>query len=339
MSQAEKRKTAVKKLRLLAYNSKCDIHVFRTKIEEAFYAPFLPNHVENNEHTYGGVQCDVLVPEIHSSRRVMLYVHGGSFVAGSRASYRSFCATLANRALSRVVVPEYRLAPAHPFPAAIEDVQTTFRALFTDEQITHHLLPHDGAESKKNESDPQIIIAADGAGASIALALVLNLRERYRKCIRRIALFSPWLNLNGAAPLKNGKKTNDGIISGECVRQSAEAYAGQSRLDNPLISPLFAAPDLLADFPPVYMQFGGAEILLPDAERFAALLKEGGSECRIDVWNGMMHLFQMADDYLDEAHEALDAFAKIICGTENAGFERQRFENKPRLERSLNAEA
>ncbi len=343
MFQAGKRKAALKKLRLLSYNSKIDVNTFRTKIEEAFYAPFLPNRVENNERNYGGVLCDVLVPELHSSKRVTLYVHGGSFVGGSRSAYRSFCATLANRAYSRVIVPEYRLAPAYPFPAAIEDVQTAFRALFTDEQLALNLfLQHensDGTGDNAQDELPEVIIAADGAGASIALALVLNLREQYRKCVRQIALFSPWLNLSDSSPLKTGKKINDGIISGDCLRHSAEAYTYQGNCDNPLISPLFAAPELLMDFPPVYMQFGGTEALLEDAKRFDALLKENGSLCRIDVWDGMMHLFQMADEYLDEAHDALDVFSQIICGSEGAGSQRQRFDNKPRLEHSLRSEA
>ncbi|MFC2330820.1 MAG: alpha/beta hydrolase [Treponema sp.] len=344
MSSPENRKAALKKLKLLIYNPKYDINIFRKKIDDAFHTPFLPGHAENNEHNYGGVLCDVLVPEIHSSKRIMLYIHGGCFTGGSRSSYRNFCAALANRAFSRVVVPEYRLAPAYPFPAALEDIQAVFRALFADEQAARSLdFRADEAAGLENLSEidnqPEFIIGADGAGATIALALVLNLRERYRKCIKNIVLFSPWLNLSDSSPLKTGKKINDGIMSGECLKYSGDSYTYSGNLENPLVSPLFAPKELLTDFPPVYMQMGANEILLEDAKKFDKLLKENGVQCRLDIWKDMMHLFQLADEYLDEAHDALNVFSKLICGMEKDGTERLCFENKPRLERSLRAEA
>ena len=139
MPVSENRKSALKKLRLLVYSSKLNLNSFRKKIEDSFYTPILPNHVERAEHVYGGVNCDVLSPEMYSSRRVLFYIHGGSFVGGSRSSYRSFCSVLANKTFSRVVVPEYRLAPTYAFPSAIEDIQAVFRALFTEEQIARSL--------------------------------------------------------------------------------------------------------------------------------------------------------------------------------------------------------
>ena len=124
----------------------------------------------------------------------MIYVHGGSFVGGSRSAYRSFCASIANATSCRVVVPEFRLAPAYTFPNGIEDLQAVFRSVFTEEQIARSL---DSSNPKKPEQ-PEILIAADGSGASLAMALILNLRERYRECISRVILFSPWLNLTSS---------------------------------------------------------------------------------------------------------------------------------------------
>lgn len=343
MSSSENRKAAAKKLKLLVYNSKCDITVFRKKIEDAFYSPFLPGHAEYADCTYGGVDCALITPEIHSSKRITLYIHGGSFAGGSRLSYRAFCAEIANRAFSRVVVPEYRLSPEYPFPAALEDVEGAFTALFADEEAertreaqTERLRFLQNDETKKQ---PEVIIAADGAGAAIALALVLNLREKYRACIRNVVLFSPWLDLSASSVLQSGKKMNDGIINSETLAFCAAAYAPETNLSNPLVSPLFASSELLAGFPPVYMQMGAKEVLIEDAKRFESLLKENGVFCRLDVWEGMMHCFQLADDYLDEAHDALGVFSKVICGTEKNGSERLRFDNKPPLERSIRSEA
>ncbi|MFC2281812.1 MAG: alpha/beta hydrolase, partial [Treponema socranskii subsp. buccale] len=131
MAVQQDRRAALKRLKLLVYAPKLNVDSFRSKIEETFACPVLPNHVDCTDYNYGGVSCDVLSPEIYSSRRIVIYIHGGSFVAGSRASWRGFCARLAAKSFSRVVVPEFRLAPAHPYPAALEDVQAVFRTVYT----------------------------------------------------------------------------------------------------------------------------------------------------------------------------------------------------------------
>ncbi len=340
----QNRKAAVKKLRLLSYNQKIDVNVFRRKIEEEYRTVFLPNRTEKSEKNFGGVPCDLLTPEIHASKRILFYVHGGSFTGGSRASYRGFASTLATKAYSRVVVPEYRLAPSHPFPAAIDDVQAAFRAMFTEEQISRSL------EARKNmaaqeesaaETEPEIIVAADGAGASIACAMIFNLRERYKKCIKKIILFSPWLDISEDSPLKTGKKISDEVLSGEVLSKSSEAYSYASNLSNPLISPMYASRELLQDFPSTYIQVGEKEILLGDVEEFANQLKEAGRDCAVTVWPDMMHLFQLADEYLEEAHEAMDRVSYIIAtGMESKQNEKTiSVHNKPKLENSLKSEA
>ncbi len=338
MSERDNRKAAVKKLRLLAYVSKLNINSFRKKIEDAFYTPILPNSVERTEHNYGGVICDVLSPELYSSKRVMFYIHGGSFVGGSRASYRAFCSILANRTFSRVVVPEYRLAPTYAFPSAIEDIQAVFRALFTEEQIARSLDSSVDEDGNKHEELPEFIIAADGAGASIAIALLLNLRERYRKCIKKVVLLSPWLNLSPNSALFTQKKAQDEVISKEVLQQSADVYTYTSNLENPLVSPLLAKPEQLLDFPPTYIQVGAKEILVEDAKEFNSVLHACNVESKLDIFPDMMHLFQLAEGLLEASHEALSKIAAQVCGNDEE-FERQTYENKPKLEQSLKAEA
>ena len=339
MAPNDNRKAAIKKLKLLVYNSKVNANVFRKKIEDEYYTSFLPNHVERSEHDYGGIKCDVLTPEIYSSKRILFYVHGGSFVGGSRASYRCFCSMLANKAYSRTVVPEYRLAPTYAFPSAVEDIQSSFRALFTEEQIQRSLDGDTDEEGNQINTMPEVIIAADGAGASIALSLILNLRERYRACIKKVVLFSPWLNLSAESPLITGKKGQDLVMTGEALGISGQVYTYSSNLENPLVSPLFAADEFLKGFPSVFIQMGKEEILVEDAIKFKERLEANGSECELDLWPDMPHLFQMAEEYLSDAHKALDKFSSVISGIDNQNVERQSFENKPILEHSLRAEA
>ena len=214
------RKAAIKKLRLLTYNSKTNIDSFRQKMEEAFSTVFLPNGVERSEYKYGNVECDILSPEMYSSNRIMIYIHGGCFSGGSRKAYRAFCSSLATKCYCRVVIPEFRLSPAYPCPAAIEDVQAVFRSLFTEEQISASLNSDKGTAPKL----PEIIIAADGSGASIACALLYNLRERYRNCISHVVLFSPWLDLSPSSKIMSAKKISDEILNQDVFKKCVTDY-------------------------------------------------------------------------------------------------------------------
>lgn len=328
------RKAAVKKLKLLAFGPKSNVDVFRAKLDENYKTIFLPNGVERTEYKYGNVSCDVLAPEIYSSNRVMLYIHGGSFVGGSRVAYRSFCSSLATKCYCRVVVPEYRLAPAFPYPAANEDIQGVFKALFTEEQIACSLNTEKGARPQL----PEIIIAADGSAAAIACSLIFNLTERYRNCIKQMILFSPWLNVSSDSKILSAKKISDEVISGDVLRKSSAVYTFESNTTSPFVSPLLAGSEDLNNFPNTYIQMGEKEILLDDAKEFAKKLNDSGNHCELDVWPNMMFMFQMADEYLHESHLALDRIGKVVTEY-TAGQEAVEIENKPKLEHSLKSEA
>ncbi|MCQ2596683.1 MAG: alpha/beta hydrolase [Treponema sp.] len=334
MALVNDRKGALKKLKTLAFSSKSETNSFREKIEKTFYTPVLPNRVEYQEVVFGNVPCDVLSPEIYASNRVVLYVHGGSFVGGSRASYRCFCSSLASKACARVVIPEFRLAPAFPYPSALEDIQSVFRALYTEEQVTSSL----GNDKDSPQASPEFIIAADGSGASIALALLFNLRERYRQCISNVVLFSPWLNLSSNSPILSAKKMSDDIITSDVLRKSSAVYTYEANAATSFVSPLLASDEQLLNFPPVFIQMGDTEILKDDAVAFTERLKSLGNVCELDLWPDMMFMFQMADDCLHESHLAMDKIGKILTGSEG-GKSTVKVENKPRLEESIKSEA
>lgn len=328
------RKAAIKKLKLLTFGPKANVDSFRAKLDDNYKTTFLPNGVERTEYKYGNIECDVLAPEIYSSNRVMLYIHGGSFVGGSRVAYRSFCSSLATKCYCRVVVPEYRLAPSFPYPAANEDIQGVFKALFTEEQIACSLNTEKGARPVL----PEIIIAADSSAASIACSLIFNLTERYRNCIKQLILFSPWLDVSQNSKLITTKKITDEVMSGEILRKSISLYTVEENTALPFVSPVLASNDDLKNFPKTYIQMGEKEILLEEAKNFAKILNDSGTECELDVWPNMMFMFQMADEYLHESHLALDRIGKIVTEY-TAGQEAVEIENKPKLEHSLKSEA
>ncbi len=286
------RRGAIKKLKTLVYTPKSETESFRRRIEDSFTNVFLPNYVEKTEVDVDGIKCDMLTPQVYATDRIMLYIHGGSFVGGSRASWRSFCASLANTANTRVVVPELRLAPKYAYPAALDDAKQILKYLYAD--------------------DVQITIAADGSGASIALALVFCLKGEARKKIDNIVLLSPWLNLSSSASILHMKKCRDEVITPDAIRHCSNMYTYESNQVNPLVSPLCATAEMLEEFPEIYIQMGEKEALRQDAEKFCALLEEAHVPHTLDVWPDMMFMFQMADEYLKEAHLAVIKLGKYI---------------------------
>ncbi len=298
------RKAAVKKLKTLVITQKSEIESFRNRIEDAFDTAFLPNHVERTEHDYGGVKCDVLFPEVYSSRRVILYIHGGSFAGGSRDSYRNFCASLAHSSSSRVVVPEFRLPPTHVFPASLDDLQSVFRMLYAEEKIDMQL--------EDPSASPQIVIAADGSGASLALALLFKLSEKHLQSVQNVVFLSPWLDFSPDNELIAGKKISDEVMTGEALHRASDLYTYAANLENPLVSPLRAPAENYINFPPVYIQMGEKEILLSQAEQFTQILKQNNVEVAMDIWPNMMFMFQMADEYLTESHLAVEKLGNYI---------------------------
>ena len=292
-------KKAIKKLRSLVISSKQEPDPFRKKIEQTFSSVFLPSKVERTTSRLGGVPCDILTPEVSATNRTIIYIHGGSFVGGSRDSWRSFCASLAAESTTRVVVPEYRLAPQYAYPAALEDIQAVVRELYMQIIVS-------------GSKDPELIIAADGSGASIAFALIQTLKGASRQFIRNVVVFSPWLDISSDSIALTTKKSKDKIINSDCIRRSADLYTYESNLSNPLISPLLMADDRYADFPPVFIQCGGEELLLEDAKKFYEKLKEKNCDVVLDVWPGMMFMFQRAHEYLPQAHFAVQRVGKYI---------------------------
>lgn len=290
---------AVKKIRDLVLYAKEEPEPFRIKLEKTFSSLFVPAKVDCSTENIAGIPCDIFLPEISSATRLILYIHGGSFVGGSRRSWRSFCASFATESTSRLILPEYRLAPQHAYPAALEDIQTVFHTIFA--RIT-----------ESGISSPEIIVAADGSGASIALAFVQTLKMPFRQFIKNIVLFSPWLDISTSSPNISNKKASDGIITADSLRRSADLYTYESNLCNPLVSPLYIASEKLNDFPPVFIQCGGSELLLEDARKFHQKLTANGCICTLDIWPDMIFMFQMAHEYLPQAHFAVQRAGKYI---------------------------
>lgn len=322
MSAGKDLKKAQKKLRLLVYDGKTPIEEFRRNADEAFASSVLPYGVEEKKGDFQGVNAFIYTPTLLKHKRILLYVHGGSFAAGSVASYRAFVASLSHYALCRAVLVDFRLAPAHPFPRALEDVQNAFRELFV-------------REVERGVSE--IIIAADGSGASIATALILNLKDKFRAAVKLCALFSPILSLSSKCEAMK-TKTRDSVLRKNDLKEIRNLYTYEDNFDNPLVSPLFATEEMLFNFPCLYIQTAEDELIAKDAAAFAARVKEAGGEAKVKTWRGMCHSFMLTQEILDEAGEALKDFALVVENGLNGSVkksERELFHASPKLEKPL----
>jgi len=302
------RRAAIKKLKSFYLSPKVDINDFRAKINETFSEVFLPNNVDSEEKVFRGTKYDILSPEMFASNRVLLYIHGGSFVGGSRVAYRAFVSALANVTSSKAYLPEFRLAPAHPFPAGLEDVKLVFQEAYSETEKT-----------LGEGSSPEFLIVADSSGASMALAFLYELDEKFRSSVRHLILISPWLDFSEENEIFKSKKNSDEIFTAESIRLCAEHYTYSENWKNPLVSPLKAQREQLAKLPPVFIQCGEKEIYFKSMLNFQGLVKAAGGKCEIDVWPKMPPLFQLADENLSESHLAVEKIGKLITAKDRKG--------------------
>ena len=305
MEIKQDRKAALKKIKTLSYSQKVDTESFRKKIEETFSTDYIPGKVEITEKEFGGVSCSIICPELFSANRAMIYIHGGNFIAGSRQSWTSFCSTFATATSTKIILPEFRLAPEHPFPAQAEDIENVFKSVLLSEKINLKMNSTDDIDIKEDKEKPEIIIAADSTGASIALSFLLGLDKKYLSEISKIILLSPILEYSFDDATVALKKLKDEVTNAESIRQCACMYTYESNISSYSVSPIKAEDSLYEGFPEFYIQCGAKELMLPYNNQFELKLARSGVKCTLDIVEDMMFLFQLADESLMEAYESI----------------------------------
>lgn len=305
MEIKQDRKAALKKIKTLSYSQKVDTESFRKKIEETFSTDYIPGKVEITEKEFGGVSCSIICPELFSANRAMIYIHGGNFIAGSRQSWTSLCSTFATATSTKIILPEFRLAPEHPFPAQAEDIENVFKSVLLSEKINLKMNSTDDIDIKEDKEKPEIIIAADSTGASIALSFLLGLDKKYLSEISKIILLSPILEYSFDDATVALKKLKDEVTNAESIRQCACMYTYESNISSYSVSPIKAEDSLYEGFPEFYIQCGAKELMLPYNKQFELKLARSGVKCTLDIVEDMMFLFQLADESLMEAYESI----------------------------------
>ncbi|RKR43185.1 alpha/beta hydrolase [Paraburkholderia sp. BL17N1] len=222
----------------------------------------------------------------------VLYCHGGGYYFCSPRTHRSIVFGLAARADSPVFSLDYRLAPEHRFPAALDDATAAYRQLIAD-----------------GVAPESIVIAGDSAGGGLALATLVALRDAGDPVPAGGLLFSPWTDL---AATGVSIRTNDGLdpmFSGSAIARAGKLYLGDTPPTHPYASPVYAD---LHGLPPLFIMAGSTEVLLDDSQRVADNARAAGVDCELEVWNKMPHVWPIFAPFIPEGNRALDRAAAFV---------------------------
>lgn len=260
--------------------------------------------VSVEETTVNGLYAEWLRPKDAREAKVLLYLHGGAYVIGNCRTHRNIASHIARAARINVLLPEYRLAPEHRFPAGIEDAVGVYRFL-----LSEGFKPAD------------ITIAGDSAGGGLTVATLLSLRHAGDPMPANAVLLSPFLDITASGESMQTRADQDPWFEQRDIEVVAGLYCNDdSEVRNPLVSPVFAH---VHGLPPAYIQVGDDEILLSDSTRFAAMLEEAGVDVELEIWPEMWHVFQLFIGKMPEARAAINKIGEYLCRTrdESAGSE------------------
>ena len=240
----------------------------------------------------GGVPAEQVAAPDASADRAVLYLHGGGFAFGSSVSHRDLAEHLSRAAQAVVYVLDYRLAPEHPFPAAVEDATAAYRALLD-----------------LGFAPGRIAISGDSAGGALTFATLLALRDQGLPRPSCATPLSPWVDLEATGASMVSKDAEDPIVHTPMIDQLARMYVPSGSLRQPLASPLHAD---LSGLPPLLIHVGSRETLLDDSRRIAEKARLAGVDVKLEEWEGQIHVWQIFASRLDEAAQAVRQLGEFI---------------------------
>jgi acetyl esterase/lipase len=240
----------------------------------------------------GGVPAEWIVPPGVETDAVLLYLHGGGYAAGSFVTHRLVAEQVAQAAGVRALLPAYRLAPEHRFPAAVDDAMAVYRWLCREY----------GAEPAR------VAVAGDSAGGGLAVALAVSARDAGLPLPAALVCVSPWTDLAGTGESMRTKAGIDPCFTPEGLRLQAREYLGDADPSHPLASPLYAD---LSGLPALFVQVGEDELLLDDARRLVQRARAAGVDATLEVWPGLWHIFSSQGTF-PESRQAMQRLGHFL---------------------------
>jgi acetyl esterase/lipase len=246
------------------------------------------------EERVAGVHGEWILPHAEPfAPRVVLYLHGGGYVGGTIQMYRPVTSAFALRCNARVFAVDYRLAPEHPFPAAIDDAVAAYSWLLAQ-----------GVDASN------IVVAGDSAGGGLTLSTLLAFRERGLPRPAGAVMIAPWVDLLATGDsVRANARSDDVVVPDGGENKLARAYMGDAPLDTPLASGLYAD---LTGLPPFLIQASAIEVLLDDAVRLDAKARAAGVDSTLRLWDGVPHVWHLFT-ILPETREAFDDIAVFVA--------------------------
>jgi monoterpene epsilon-lactone hydrolase len=239
-----------------------------------------------------GVPAEWITAPGADAGRNLLYLHGGGYTIGSIKTHRCLAGWISRAAHARVLIIDYRLAPEHPFPAAVEDSLAAYRFMLDN-----------GAQPSR------AAIAGDSAGGGLAVAALLAIRDAKLPLPAAAACLSPWVDMEGSGESMKTNADVDPMVASSNLADMANAYLAGKDPRTPLASPLYAD---LRGLPPMLIQVGTAEVLFDDSRRLAERARQAGVEVSYEPWEHMIHVWQIFVPMLDEAKQAVERIGGFI---------------------------
>ncbi len=265
---------------------------WRTAMEKFTSKRPMPRGTKYEPVIADGVTAEWVFTTNHPPGLTLLYLHGGGYLINSAKSHRGHVANIVKAAKARALNINYRLAPEHPFPAAVEDAVKAYRWLL-----------------KQNIPPQQIALAGDSAGGGLAVAAMLALKEAGDDLPGAGVCLSPWFDLAMTGNSNKDKIQVDKILNPIDIENMAAHYLQQADPKTPTASPLYGD---LTGLPPLLIHVGTDELLLDDSRRFADLARKAGVEVQLDIWEGMFHAWHLAVGILPEASRAIADIAAFL---------------------------
>jgi acetyl esterase/lipase len=288
----EQRENLEAVLRQSAFPADIDVNEQRRLLRELTSAQPLPADVTVTAAAQGGVPTAEITIDGIEPRHVVLYFHGGVYVLGDASGAADLASQVGRRTRAKVISVDYRLAPEHPYPAAVDDALAAYEALL-----------HNGT------APSDIAFAGESAGGGLAVATLVNARDHGLPLPAAAFVMSPYADLTLAGTTMQTKREVDVLMSREALQSRVSDYTSGQDAALGLISPIFAD---LSGLPPLIIQAGTHEVLLDDAVRLARQAAIADVEVTLDITPRVPHVFQTFYPILDEAAAALDRAGQLL---------------------------
>ncbi|MHA1313302.1 MAG: alpha/beta hydrolase [Candidatus Helarchaeota archaeon] len=253
----------------------------------------LPKDVKCESFDVNGLPVEWITAPGVETHRVILYLHGGGYICGSIKTHREFVARLSREARTRAFLIDYRLAPENPFPAALDDAVKSYKWLVSE-----------GGIEPKN-----VVIAGESAGGGLTLATLMKLRDIGEPIPAAGICLSPWTDLAVTGESVRTKADIDPFITPEVLHFYSKLYGKGQDSRNPYISPLYGD---FRDLPPILIQVGTSEVILDDSTRMAERARAAGMDVTLEVWDEMIHAWQLFAALIPEGRKAITRIAEFI---------------------------